>query len=459
IFIFYNIFINRKLYLNIRYTKKISKNIKKNIITIKKEVKNKKITLYPFNLFKNHKIIFTLIISIIFLLISFQNMKVFKFIKNNIVSSEFIESNYNQVDSSKIVLNEGKNLIYIYLESLETTFFTKDQGGDWDYEVIPEMYQILNDEDSICFSCNNDGTGMYAVDGANFTTGAVVGNSTGLPLKVPIDANSYHSKNFMNGAYAIGDILKDKGYYNEVISSATTSFGGLKEFFTKHGNYSIIDIDSLKNYNFNPNSNDLSGWGFNDKYLFELAKKRLKTLSKEKDKFNLTLISIDTHFPDGYKGDYTIDKYNTQYENVYATESKLVYDFITWVKKQSFYENTVIVIVGDHLSMQPNFFDKYDQTKRLVYNVIINSCNKEDSKDVRKYTAFDMLPTTLSAMGAKIFNDQIGLGVNLFSNKKTLTEEYGINKLNENINLKSDFYNNKILGDDYKEMIKEEGKE
>ena len=51
-------------------------------------------------------------------------------------------------------------------------------------------------------------------------------------------------------------------------------------------------------------------------------------------------------------------------------------------------------------------------------------------------------PTILSAMGANISNDQIGLGVNLFSDKKTLIEKYGKNKLNKELEKKSLFYNN-----------------
>lgn len=51
----------------------------------------------------------------------------------------------------------------------------------------------------------------------------------------------------MNGAYTLGDVLKDNEYYNEVISAANMSFGGLKEYYTKHGNYNIIDGDNVKN--------------------------------------------------------------------------------------------------------------------------------------------------------------------------------------------------------------------
>ena len=41
-------------------------------------------------------------------------------------------------------------------------------------------------------------------------------------------------------------------------------------------------------------------------------------------------------------------------------------------------------------------------------------------------TIFDDFPTTLSAMGAEIEGDRLGLGTNLFSAKETLSEKEGV---------------------------------
>jgi phosphoglycerol transferase len=42
----------------------------------------------------------------------------------------------------------------------------------------------------------------------------------------------------------------------------------------------------------------------------------------------------------------------------------------------------------------------------------------------------DMFPTTLAALGVEIEGDKLGIGVNLFSDKQTLAEKYGIETLN-----------------------------
>ncbi len=58
-------------------------------------------------------------------------------------------------------------------------------------------------------------------------------------------------------------------------------------------------------------------------------------------------------------------------------------------------------------------------------------------------------------LGATIDGDKLGLGVNLFSNEKTLVEKYGVKYLNAELAKKSIFYNNFILGDTYYQMLEE----
>lgn len=65
----------------------------------------------------------------------------------------------------------------------------------------------------------------------------------------------------------------------------------------------------------------------------------------------------------------------------------------------------------------------------------------------------DMYPTTLVSIGASIKGDRLGLGTNLFSGKKTLIEELGFDYLDNELNKKSNFYDDYILASTYKEML------
>jgi phosphoglycerol transferase len=181
----------------------------------------------------------------------------------------------------------------------------------------------------------------------------------------------------------------------------------------------------------------------------------LKKISKSSQPFNLQIISIDNHFRDGFVGYYTLDKYKTQYENVYATDSKLIYDFISWIKKQDFYKDTTILVVGDHISMQTDYFISRGIKDRYVYSCLINSGIDAKKVNNRAYSALDTYPTLIAAIGGQIKGDRLGLGVNMLSSKETLSEQYGFALVNKELKKKSDFYNKKILADDYDKMIED----
>ena len=443
-----------KLHTRFSYNKKVKENKKDKIGNINKQ-KNISMQFYPFKIINNHRFISTLLLIIVSAGIIFNNLNCIKFIKNTSSKSKFIEINYVAPENIDVKFNQKKNLIYIIVESLETTFFTKEQGGYWDYEVTPELYDLLNEKDSYVFYNNNIHEQMNMMAGTTWTTAGVVANTTALPFKIPIDGNEYHSDNFMNGAYALGDMLKDNGYYNELISTATTNFGGIKEYYTKHGSYNIIDVNNLNKYNYILTRKDKNAWGFGDRYLFEIAKDRLNIISKQDQPFNLQLITIDTHFIDGHIYDFSVNTYNERYENAYATTSKLIYEFVNWVKEQDFYKNTTIVILGDHISMQEDFFASrgIDKDNRYIYTCYINPANTPDKVENRLYTELDSYPTIISAIGGEIPGNRLGLGINMFSKQKTLAEKYGLKFLNDEILKKSTFYNDKILGSDYKNMI------
>ena len=388
-----------------------------------------------------HKVIYSVVFFLIALIILGYSCRFFEYFKNLFTNSNFIEQNYINPKETTVSFYKKNNLILIFVESLENTLFTKEHGGAWDYEVIPELYNLGQEKNSISFDAI---CGMKMIRGASWTSASVITNNTGVPLKIGFNEEAYSSK-FMPGTYSLGELLKDNGYYNEVISAANTSFGNLDMFYKQHGDYEIVDIDSIRNYGLIIEDKDKGNWGFNDNCLFKVAKERLNDISKKDEPFNLQLITIDTHFFDGFIGDYSKNDFNNQYENAYATESMLINDFVNWVKDQPFFEDTTIVIIGDHQAMQSSFINNKMFNNRSVYSLIINPYNKETIDNQRIFTALDSYPTIVSAIGGKIEGERIGLGVNLFSNEATLAEKYGFKNLDNELKKRSSFYNKEIL--------------
>ncbi|NLZ34523.1 MAG: sulfatase-like hydrolase/transferase [Clostridiales bacterium] len=191
--------------------------------------------------------------------------------------------------------------------------------------------------------------------------------------------------------------------------------------------------------------------------LNEWAKVEIVKLAEKDEPFNFSLLTVNTHFPDGWLEAEAEDKYPTQYENVHAHSSKQVYEFISWIKEQDFYDNTTIVLVGDHNSMQEaeHFESRIvpEKYERVTYNAFINSVIEPVKEKNRSFSNYDIFPSILASMGVEIEGDKLGLGTNLFSEEQTLLERYGIDYVDAELRKNSDFYNYKLLGDDYEKLI------
>ena len=115
----------------------------------------------------------------------------------------------------------------------------------------------------------------------------------------------------------------------------------------------------------------------------EFAKEDLNEMAKSKQPFYMELVTIDTHTPDGYVCEECKHEYESQYANVISCQSRQVEAFVRWCQKQDWYENTTIVITGDHKSMSEKFFKHLDKNYlRTPYNCFINSAVEPDRKSV-----------------------------------------------------------------------------
>ena len=189
-------------------------------------------------------------------------------------------------------------------------------------------------------------------------------------------------------------------------------------------------------------------WGYEDEKLFEFAKQELMEIATNNENFNFTMLTVDTHHNNGYVCRLCEDNYEEQYANVIACSSKQIYNFVKWIQAQEWYENTTIVLLGDHNSMTSGFWDDIGDYTRRTYNCFINLPDTVDISNVknRECTTLDIFPTTLAAIGADIEGDRLALGTNIFSNRNTLSEELGIELLNEELSKYSKYYNEKFVG-------------
>ena len=337
--------------------------------------------------------------------------------------------------------DKKQNLIFIYMESMETTNASIKNGGAQKISYIPNLENYALKYDN--FSSGEKLGGFVPVSGTTYTLAGMISQNSGVNFKLPINIMDKNMVK-MNGVYALGDVLVDNGYKNYLMMGSQAIFASRDKYFKNHGNYEIFDYTYAINNELIP-KDYLVWWGYEDNKLFEFAKNKLKDISKEKQPFNLTLLTADTHFTDGYLDSECDTPFDKKYANVMHCSDKMINDFITWVMEQDFYKNTTIVLVGDHLTMQSSFYDNIDKNyTRSVYNVFINSRVKSDTTKNRMFSSMDIYPTTLASLGVKIDGDRLGLGTNMYSNKKTLMEELSYKYVSNELKKRSSFYDNYI---------------
>ena len=371
--------------------------------------------------------------------------KVIQYFTAKSENSDFIKDNYADPSKVSITFPEKKrNLIYIFLESMEMTYADKKAGGALDYNCIPELTKIAQEND--CFSGDNNAlNGARVSFGTTYTMGGMVAQSSGLPVVGGIGNAASQQDSFYPGATVLGDLLKREGYTNELMVGSPVEFGGRGVYYSTHGDHKLFDYNFALKNNKLPTSDYYVWWGFEDKKLFTFAKEELKDLASKDAPFNLTLLTVDTHFEDGYACDDCKNEFDTQYANVMACSSRQVKEFIDWIKQQDFYENTTIVLNGDHLTMDKDFLNSIDaKYDRKTFTAIINPACKREENSNRLFCTLDLFPTTLAAMGCKIEGDRLGLGTNLYSSKKTLFEEFGEDFVNAELSKNSEFVNTQI---------------
>ncbi|MDO4483142.1 MAG: LTA synthase family protein [Clostridia bacterium] len=327
---------------------------------------------------------------------------------------------------------EKKNLICIYLESMETTYADEANGGHYPVQLMPRLTQLAREE--LTFTDKEAGIlgGHHNPECTRWTMAALLATSSGVPFSIPVEQNVMNMyQDFAPGLTTFGDILARDGYVQEFLCGSDSEFGGRRNYFTQHGGYEIFDLFTARETGYVAPDYYVF-WGYEDSYLYTIARDEATRLYETGKPFNLTFLTVDQHHWDGYVCSDCGTEYDEQAANVIACADRQAADFIDWCKQQPFYEDTVIVLVGDHPRMDEALVGDTPYYERTMYNAILNPQKTPAGETThRVFTPMDMFPTMLSALGYDIEGSRLALGTDLFSGKPTLAEEIGYDRLNE----------------------------
>ena len=373
------------------------------------------------------------------------DVELVEYLANQSADTDLYEKYYKDPGQVKITFPDKKrNLIYIMLESMETSYLSKELGGAMEENLIPELYDLA--QQNLCFSNSSAKVGgFHTTKGATWTIGSMVSQTAGIPLKTPTeDVNQYGAQGeaFLPGVTTLTDILNEVGYRQALMVGSDVRFGGRKVYFQQHGMDHIYDLYTARNDGIIP-KNYFVWWGMEDQHLFRYAKEKITELSQQEAPFAFTMLTVDTHHVGGYQCELCRDSSSGEsYDQSISCSSRQVAEFVAWIQAQDFYEDTTIVIVGDHESMDNGYFSRMvdEDYQRLLYNCFINTPASAKKIRNRHFAAVDLFPTTLAAIGCSIEGERLGLGTNLFSGAKTLTESHGFDRFNDELAKASTYY-------------------
>lgn len=236
-----------------------------------------------------------------------------------------------------VTAEPGRNLVVIYLESLENNFLDENR-----FPIEMENFHRLQREGW------NTYDNYLCGYGSGWTIGGLYATQTGLPTMFGGNRGVFNLESHTR-VVSYTKVLKQAGYRNVFLSNCDLDFGGTSAMMQGLGYRTFGGED------FAPEI-PRTRWGPHDAQVFVQAKEEYQRLAASGQPFHLAILTIDTHYPDGFPDPAMRDKVDARipsdsHEYVVATLDYLVGDFVRFIEAQPGGKDTVIVLMNDHLMM------------------------------------------------------------------------------------------------------------
>ena len=311
-----------------------------------------------------------------------------------------------------------KNLILIYVESLESAYALNDVVGR---NLLSPLTSLEKNQGTFGFSS------FSQMGGTGWTIAGIVSSHCGVPLQTLsiFDGNEQgeHASSFLPNATCLGDILSKYGYKNVFMRGAAMEFAGTDNFLKSHGYTELYGREHWikKGYQ----KQHFNNWGLYDDDLFYEARLKLGSLMQENQRFNLTLLTVDMHPPNGFLNKDCGRRGFKGFEGVIECTALQIADFIGFIEKSGWSDDIQIIVMGDHLAFGGGPLDsKYgiSNSERSIFNLFISEDDRL-TKTRDSVTHFDMFPTILEFIGFDVPNGRFGLGYSALSNDSNIAND------------------------------------
>ncbi len=277
----------------------------------------------------------------------FHGNDIFHFIKDDLLQSKTMTADekkqMNDFYANKQVLGDkykgvakGMNLLIVQVESLQGFAMNKTINGR---EVTPNLNKLAKES----FYFDNF---YYQVKGGNTSDAEFLTNTS----LYPINEGAVYLRYPTHEYYSLPKALIDRGYITSAFHAYNPSFWNRSVMYESLG---IQNFISYKDFNID----EFVGWGgyaLSDESFFRQS---LEKIDKTKPFYSM-LITLSSHHPYDYfgdKSDIDVKPYEKtvlgNYLGAINYVDKCIGKLIEDLKNRNLYDNTLLVIYGDHYAL------------------------------------------------------------------------------------------------------------
>lgn len=284
----------------------------------------------------------------------------------------FTRSEYASPNPTYFGKAKGMNVIYLHLESIQTFLIDYELHGE---EVTPFLNSLTEEANTLYFDNFFHQTAQGKTADAEF----ILENSLyGLP-----QGSAFSTKGH-NTYQAAPAILGQQGYTSAVFHGNKGSFWNRDEIYKSFGFDAFFDSSYYE-----MNEDQLADYGLKDKPFFEQSIPLLESLPQP---FYSKFITVSHHYPYHMNeeeatiaphttGDKSVDTYFQTAR--YADEA--LKQFFDYLKESGLYDNSVIIMYGDHYGISDNH-------RKAMSKVLNKKINDFESASLQRVPLFIRVP-------------------------------------------------------------------
>ncbi|MGM0842061.1 MAG: LTA synthase family protein [Bacillota bacterium] len=325
----------------------------------------------------------------------------------------YVRASYIEPDKEMFGVAKDKNLIIVSLESLQNFVINSEMNGQ---EITPFLNDFIGE------SYYFDNFYHQTQQGKTSDSEFLLDNSL-----YPLNRGAVFFTHSGNEFESMTEKLGENGYYTTAMHANNKSFWNRDIMYDSLGYerfYSLPDYEVTEENSVN--------WGMKDIPFFEQSVEHMKEMPQP---FSTKMITLTNHYPFTLdEEDKLIDPYTSndgtvnRYFQTVRYMDEAVKNFITDLKESGLYENSVIVMYGDHYGISENHNKAMSQylgkevtpfvSTQLQEVPLIIHVPGQDGKTISKVSGqVDLKPTIMHLLGIDTKED-IQFGSDMFSSQK-----------------------------------------